>query len=284
MTTTPVIDAHHHLWDLSRREQEWTKATPAIHRSFLEEDLSPLLVENDVVATVLVQTLNDPVETQEFLALAGASDIIRGVVGWVHLDAEDVADQIAALRSLPGGQRLVGVRHLVQDEPDPLWLCQPHVREGVRQLGEAGLVYDLLVRPPQMDAAIDTVRSLPEVRFVLDHCGKPPIASGEIESWRAKMVELATFDNVVVKLSGLVSEANESDWNVDDLRPYAEVVFSNFGPRRVMFGSDWPVCLLAATYRQVVDVARLLTSDLSEGEIDSVFGGTTLDWYGLDVK
>jgi L-fuconolactonase len=282
MTRTPVIDAHHHLWDLSRRDQEWTKALPAIHRSFLEEDLSPLLVENRVNATVLVQTLNDPVETQEFLALAGASDVIRGVVGWIDLGSKDVSDRVAALRSLPGGQRLVGVRHLVQDEPDAGWLCQPHVRGGLRHLGAAGLVYDFLVRPPQMDAAIDTARSLPDVRFVLDHFGKPPIATGEMESWRAQMVALATLDNVAVKLSGLVTEA-QTNWHVGDLRPYAEVVFSNFGAQRVMFGSDWPVCLLAATYGQVVDVARQLTAELSPSEIDRVFGGTALSWYGLDL-
>jgi L-fuconolactonase len=133
-----------------------------------------------------------------------------------------------------------------------------------------------------MDAAVDTARSLPDVRFVLDHCGKPPIATGDMESWRAQMVALATLDNVAVKLSGLVTEA-QPNWHVSDLRPYAEVVLSNFGATRVMFGSDWPVCLLAATYGQVVDVARQLCAELSPSEIDSVFGGTALNWYGLDV-
>jgi L-fuconolactonase len=282
MTRTPLIDAHHHIWDLSRRDQEWTKASPAIHRSFLEADLSPLLLENGVDATVLVQTLNDSVETEEFLALAGASAVIRGVVGWLDLASKDVSDQLAALKSLPGGDRLVGVRHLVQDELDPTWLSQPHVREGLRHLGHAGLVFDLLVRQPQMDAAIDTVRSLPEVRFVLDHCGKPPIATGEMERWEAQIVELAAFDNVAVKLSGLVTEARPN-WNVDDLRPCADVVLSNFGASRVMFGSDWPVCLLTAAYPEVLDVARSLTAELNTSAIDSVFGGTALDWYGLDV-
>jgi L-fuconolactonase len=283
MMTTPLIDAHHHLWDLSRREQTWTKVTRAIHRSFLEGDLSPLLQGNNVDATVLVQTLNDSVETKEFLAWEDESEFIRGVVGWVDLGSRDVSDEIAALQGLPGGHRLVGVRHLVQDELDPNWLRQPQVREGLRYLGKAGLVYDLLVRPIQLDAAIDTVRSLPDVRFVLDHCGKPPIASGEIESWRDLMIELATLENVAVKLSGLVTEAHQPDWQVDDLRPYAEVVLTHFGARRVMFGSDWPVCLLAATYREVVDVARSLTGELSPSEIDLVFGGTALNWYGLDL-
>jgi L-fuconolactonase len=283
MTTTPVIDAHHHLWDLSRRGQEWTQATPAIHRTFREEDLSLLLVENGLDATVLVQTINSSEETEEFLALADQSHFIRGVVGWVDLGSNDVSDHIAALLSLLGGHRLVGVRHLVQDEPDPNWLRQPQIREGLRQLGEAGLVYDLLVRPPQLEAAIDTVQSLPDVRFVLDHCGKPLIASGEIESWRAQMVELANFDNVAVKLSGLVTEARQPNWLVDDLRPYTDVILSHFGGQRVMFGSDWPVSLLAATYGQVLDVARSLTDQLSPSETDLVFGGTALGWYGLDL-
>lgn len=283
MMTTPKIDAHQHLWDLSRRDQEWTKDTPAIHRSFLEEDLTPLLIENGVDATVLVQTINDSVETEEFLALADKSDVIRGVVGWVDLGSNDVSDHIAGLQRLPGGQRLVGVRHLVQDEPDPDWLRRPEIRSGLEQLGTAGLAFDLLVRPPQMDSAIDTVRSVPGVRFVLDHCGKPPIASGDIESWRAQMVELANFDNVAVKLSGLVTEVNRPQWRVDDLRPYADVVLSYFGAARVMFGSDWPVCLIAATYAQVLDVARTLAEGLSKSDIDAVFGGTALVWYELDL-
>jgi L-fuconolactonase len=283
MITTPTIDAHHHLWDLSRRDQEWTRATPAIHRSFLEEDLTPRLVESGIDATVLVATMNSSVETQELLAVASTSAFIRGVVGWVDLESPDVGERIEALANLAGGQRLVGVRHLVQGEPDSNWLRKPRVREGLRQVGAAELVYDLLVRPHQLDAAIDTVRSLPDVRFVLDHCGKPPIAGGEIESWRAQMVELATFDNVTVKLSGLVTEADHVDWRVDDVRPYAEVILSSFGARRVMFGSDWPVCLLAATYRQVLDVARTLTGELSPSESDSIFGGTAFDWYGLDL-
>jgi L-fuconolactonase len=283
MTATLRIDAHHHLWDLSRRDQEWTKATPAIHRSFLEDDLSPLLVENGVDAAVLVQTVNSPVETREFLALAGKSPFLRGVVGWVDLRSTDVGDDIATLSNLPGGHRLVGVRHLVQDEPDPNWLRHPQVRDGLRHLAKAGLVYDLLVRPRQLVVAVETVRSLPDVRFVLDHCGKPSIASGEIETWRAQMIELANLDNVAVKLSGLVTEA-KPNWQVDDLRPYAEIVFSNFGAHRVMFGSDWPVCLLAATYAEVVDVARTLSEELTSSETDLVFGGTALDWYGLDVS
>jgi L-fuconolactonase len=282
MATTSVIDAHHHLWDLSRRDQEWTQATPAIHRSFVEGDLSPLLIENGVDASVLVQTTNDSAETRDLLALARGSDFIRGVVGWVDLASKDAVDEIAALRGLPGGDRLVGLRHLVQDEPDPNWLGQQQVREGLRHLGEVGLAYDLLVRAPQMDSAIDTVRSLPDVRFVLDHCGKPPIASGEIESWREMMVELAALENVAVKLSGLVTEA-QPDWRVDDLRPYAEIVLSYFGAHRTMFGSDWPVCLLAATYGEVVDAARSLTEELSPSERDLVFGGTALNWYGLDL-
>jgi L-fuconolactonase len=283
MMTTPKIDAHQHLWDLSRRDQEWTKDIPAIHRSFLEEDLTPLLIENGVDATVLVQTINDSVETEEFLALADKSDVIRGVVGWVDLGSNDVSDHIAGLQRLPGGQRLVGVRHLVQDEPDPDWLRRPEIRSGLEQLGTAGLAFDLLVRPPQMDSAIDTVRSVPGVRFVLDHCGKPPIASGDIESWRAQMVELANFDNVAVKLSGLVTEVSRPQWRVDDLRPYADVVLSYFGAARVMFGSDWPVCLIAATYAQVLDVARTLAEGLSKSDIDAVFGGTALVWYELDL-
>jgi L-fuconolactonase len=281
--TTPVMDAHHHLWDLAQRDQEWTRATPTIHRSFLEEELIPLLGECGVDATVLVQTINSSAETEEFLALAANSSFIRGVVGWVDLASRNVDEEIAALRTLPGGERLVGVRHLVQDEPDPDWLRQPHIREGLRALGGAGITYDLLVRPPQWDTAIDTVRSLPNVRFVLDHCGKPPFGSEAMERWGAVMAELAALDNVVVKLSGLVSETAQFSRQVEDLRPYANVVLSNFGASRVLFGSDWPVCLLAATYGQVFDTAQELCNELNASEQECVFGGTAIDWYGLDV-
>jgi L-fuconolactonase len=187
-----------------------------------------------------------------------------------------VADTIAAL---PPG--LVGIRHLVQGERDPAWLSRPDVRRGIAAVGAAGLAYDLLTLPHQLPAAIDTVRALPEVTFVLDHLSKPPIAKGELEPWATRVRELAAEPNVFCKLSGMVTEADPGGWSVADLRPFAEVVLDAFGPARVMFGSDWPVCLLAASYTEVVEAADALTVGLSAAERDAVFAGTAARAYRL---
>jgi L-fuconolactonase len=274
------IDAHHHLWDLDVRDQPWTAELPALRRSFGIDELRPTLVANEVDATVLVQTISVADETPELLALADAEPVIAGVVGWLDLTAPDAADQLARLQDGEGGGRLVGIRHQVQEEPDPRWLCRADVRRGLAAVGEAGLAYDLLVKPQQLDSAVDTVRALPDMRFVLDHAGKPAIRDGAIQPWHAEVAELAQLPNVAVKLSGLVTEAAD-EWTVEQLRPYVDVLLQAFGPFRIMFGSDWPVCLLAASYREVVAAAHELTSQLSSAERDDVFGETAARWYGI---
>jgi L-fuconolactonase len=228
--------------------------------------------------------LPDAEETAEFLTLAASSDLVAGVVGWADLTAEDVADSLDALRRGPGGELLVGIRHLVQAEADPAWLNRPDVRRGLGAVADADLVYDLLTVPHQLPAALATVRALPELTFVLDHVSKPPIASGEQEPWAARVRELAAEPNVFCKLSGMVTEADCRTWTTDDLRPYADVVLDAFGPSRVMFGSDWPVCLLAASYRQVVRTTEELTSALSAAERAEVFGGTAARAYRLPLE
>jgi L-fuconolactonase len=246
------------------------------------DDLVPHLVANNIDGTVLVQTINDPDETPEFLRQAFENSYIRGVVGWVDL-TNDTAAQIVQLKSLPGGDLLKGIRHLVQGESDVNWLTRPDVQDGLRAVGEANLVYDILVFPHQLEAVLRTVRALPEVRFVLDHCGKPRIIDGEIDGWRRQMVQLAANENVAVKLSGLVTEADHANWSELDLQPYVQVVLDAFSPARIMFGSDWPVCQLAATYDEVVSVTESLTALLRHDDKVAIFGGTACDWYGLDV-
>jgi L-fuconolactonase len=176
----------------------------------------------------------------------------------------------------------VGVRHQVQEEPDPRWLCRPDVRRGLAAVGAAGLAYDLVITPAQLSATIETVTALPQLRFVLDHGAKPRIRAGELAPWRADITALARRPNVDVKLSGLVTEADHARWTVDDLRPYADVLLAGFGPARTMFGSDWPVCLLAGSYDDVWDAAVALTDGLSAAEHDAVFGGTAARAYQLD--
>jgi L-fuconolactonase len=276
------VDAHHHLWDLDVRDQPWTAGWPVLHRSFTLDDLRPHLVAHHIDATVVVQTLSVTEETPELLALADGAREIRGVVGWVDLCAPDVGERLASLREGPGGNYLVGVRHLVQDEPDPRWLCRTEVRNGLAAVGKAGLVYDVLVRAHQLAAAVETVAEMDDVRFVLDHGGKPVIVKGSLMPWTDHIRSLGSLPNVSVKLSGLVTEADAAAWTVEQLRPYAEVLIEAFGPDRVMFGSDWPVCLLAGTYEDVIGAAESVTASLSTSERDAVFGGTARTWYSLE--
>jgi L-fuconolactonase len=278
-----VIDAHHHVWDLAVRDQPWMvgDALAPLRRTFSLADLGRELDGRGVDGTVVVQTVSVMEETTELLALAAEHPTLAGVVGWVDLTAADAGDRLAALRELPGGDRLVGIRHQVQDEDDPEWLCRDDVRRGLAAVAAAGLAYDLLTLPGQLAAADATARALPDARFVVDHLSKPPIATGALEPWATRIRALAAHENVTCKLSGMVTEAEWAAWTVEDLRPYADVVLEAFGPERVMFGSDWPVCTLAAGYGEVLGAADALTAALGPAERAAVFGETARAVYGL---
>jgi L-fuconolactonase len=277
-----IVDAHHHVWDLAVRDPAWLRAPrlAAIHRTFTTDDLRPLAAAAGVRATVLVQTLALAQETEELLALAAGDDLVAAVVGWVDLTAPDVADRLAALLDGPHGTVLRGVRHLAQDEPDDDWLVRPDVLRGLQAVGEAGLVYDLLTLPRQLPAAVRAVAATQDLVFVLDHCSKPPIAGGSLQPWARDLRALARLPNVVCKISGLVTEA-APDWTVPDLRPYIDVVLDAFGPPRLMVGSDWPVCLLAADYGTVLATALELIEGLSPAERAEVRSGTATRVYRL---
>ncbi|MER5667147.1 amidohydrolase family protein [Streptomyces mirabilis] len=277
------VDAHHHVWDLSVRDQDWITGPELrpLRRDFGVADLAPQARAAGVDRTVLVQTITVPEETPEFLALAARSELIAGVVGWTDLTRPDVADELARLRELPGGRHLKGIRHQVQGEPDPEWLLRPDVRDGLAAVAEAGLVYDLVVLPHQLPACVRAAAGHPGLTFVLDHLGKPPIATGALRPWATTVRALAVLPNTVCKLSGMVTEADHAKWTVDGLRPYADTVLDAFGPGRLMFGSDWPVCTLAASYGQVVDAAEELTGGLGAEERAEVFGGTATRVYRL---
>jgi L-fuconolactonase len=280
-TATGIVDAHHHLWDLDVRDQDWTRGLPEIRRSFHAAELEPLAAAAGVVESVLVQTVVVADETPEMLAIADGSALIQGVVGWVDLTAPDVAERIAALRAGRGGGYLRGIRHQVQGEPDGDWLIRTDVLRGLDALAAAGLVYDFVVRADQLPSCVRVARARPDVGFVLDHCGKPAIAAGEIDAWAAGIRELGRLENVSCKLSGLVTEADHGAWTTADLRPYADTVLEAFGPARLMFGSDWPVCTLAAPYARVLESAHELTAGLGPAEREMVFAGTATRVYGL---
>lgn len=275
-----IVDAHHHLWDLSVRDQDWITDPPmgAIRRSFAEPDF--VAAAPEIATSVLVQTVCVPEETPEFLAVAASSDVVGAVVGWVDLTSAGVGEALSELVDSPDGSWLRGIRHQVQGEPDPEWLCRKDVRHGLQQVGAHGLVYELLTLPRQLPAARRTVAALPNVAFVVDHCSKPAIGTDPGE-WAELVRSLAAHENVTCKLSGLVTEADWTSWSISDLRPYFEVVLDAFGPSRLMFGSDWPVVLLAATYDEWLGTARELVSELTPGEQAAIFGDTARRIYGL---
>jgi len=273
------VDAHVHFWGPGELERyDWmTAEMDAIRRPFGPEDLRGHLQRHGFDSAVVVQTYASVEETRAYLRLAEATAFLGGVVGWVDLADPGVADALAELREGPGGRYLVGIRHQVHDEPDADWLLRDDVRRGLRAVGEAGLAYDLLVKTRELPAALDTVRALPELRFVVDHIAKPPIASGGVEPWAERMAELARAEHVWCKLSGLVTEADWRAWRPGDVLPYTSRVAEWFGEERLIFGSDWPVCTLAASYDAVVALAEQAVGTGNE----AVFGRNAQRLYQL---
>ena len=283
MAALTVIDAHHHVWDLKVRDQPWLcgQEMAAIRRSFTVDDLRPAARAAGVDATVVVQTVTVAEETPELLALAAADPLVAGVVGWTDLTSPAVCDELARLAGGPGGARLAGVRHQVQSEPDPDWLRRPDVIRGLRAVAAAGLAYDLVILPHQLPAAAYAAAAVPGLTLVLDHAGKPPVG-GDLRPWAAAVRALAALPNTTCKLSGLVTEAPLGA-PAQAFAVVAEAVLDAFGADRVMFGSDWPVCLLASDYAGVMALARSLTGGLSPAEREAVFGATAARAYRLSA-
>jgi len=280
-----VIDAHHHLWGA---DQGYTwldgPGLAPIRRTFGPDDLAAAVEGSGVARTVLVEGGRcDTAEAELLLGYAKDSPLIAGVVAWADPADPALADTLAGYRALPGGERLVGIRSQVQGEKDPGYLDRAEVRGGLRTIAKAGLPFDLVLRADQIPAAARLAADLPEVSFVLDHLGKPSIgdAAAGFARWRGPLAALAACPNVTAKLSGLVTEADRSGWTVGDLAPFVAVALDAFGPDRVMFGSDWPVCLLAASYGRVKDALEHALPPLSAAERAAVFGGTATRTYDL---
>jgi L-fuconolactonase len=283
-TATGVIDAHHHFWDPSRYSYPWMEgdALEPIRRPFGPADLRGELQRAGVTGTVLVQTVSDLAETRDFLRVAAATDYIQGVVGWVDLTSPNVADDLDALLAGEGGEWLVGIRHQVHDEPDPEWLLREDVRRGLAAVQARGLAYDILVRARELAAATKTVAALPNLRFVLDHIAKPLIVDGRDDVWTERMPALAALPNVSVKLSGMITEADWGSWTASDLRPFVRLVIDWFTLDRVMFGSDWPVCLLAGSYEAMCAGLADALGGLTPSEQLRVYGENARSAYALD--
>ena len=279
------IDSHHHVWDLSVREQGWMvgDALNPIKKNFSINDLREAITGCGIDKTVVVQTVTNYDETPELLELADSDELVAGVVGFLKIDAEDAIAHLDSYQSLRGFKYLVGIRDIAHDYEDVKYLSKPQVIKNVQELGKRGLVYDLLTKTPHMRAAIDLVKACPNTKFVLDHISKPYIAKGEMQPWADQIKELASFENVVVKVSGLFTEADWKNWKKEDFWPYLEHITKSFTPNRMMFGSDWPVCLLAATYKQSIDLVEEFTSKFSESEKNAFWAGTTNKVYGLNL-
>ncbi|KGA21584.1 hypothetical protein GM51_1475 [freshwater metagenome] len=277
------IDSHHHLWDLSIRDQEWITGDEMqpIRRNFLVSDLRDAIVDSRIDKTVLVQTVTDYSETPELLTIAQSEQLVGAVVGWLQIDAPDAIAHLHQYLDLPGATYLKGIRDIAQDHPDPNYLAKPETIANVKKLGELGITFDLLTKTPELAAAIKLVRACPDVQFVMDHISKPYIAKRELEPWRTLMSELATLPNVLCKVSGLVTEANWKTWDVNDFKPYIDHVIEIFTPQRLMFGSDWPVANLGGTYSQIVELAEALTSGLSPSEAEFFWHKTAAAAYRL---
>jgi L-fuconolactonase len=286
-----IMDAHHHLWDLSAFDQPWLHSDPQLApllRDYSLADLAAVTAAAGVTATVVVQTVTEPGETPDLLAAAAApSSLVAAVVGWTDLTAPDVPDALAALRGLPGSGRLAGLRHPVLIEPDPDWLARPDVLRGLAAVADAGLTYDVVARPDQLPAAAAAAARLPGLVFVLDHLGNVDVGAEVDPAWAAALGAFAALPNTVAKLSGILSEPAPpgsgpgGPASVAHLRPYYDIALDGFGPDRLMFGSDWPVSTLGAPYGVVVAAARALTSDLSPPEQDAIFGGTARRTYQI---
>ncbi len=273
-----TIDAHHHFWNYDPVEYDWIdESMRTIRRSFLPQDLKSAIDTAGIDGVVCVQARQTTEETDWLLELAGANDFIRGVVGWLPLASEDIE---ALLDRYAKNPKLKALRHVVQGEADG-FLDGDSFNRGIQALQPHGLVYDVLIFERQLKEAIRFVDRHPEQAFVLDHIAKPQIKQNLMEPWQSDIRELAKRPNVTCKLSGMVTEADYATWTEAQLRPYLDTVLEAFGPERLMFGSDWPVCLVATGYKQWADLIRDFIAPLSEAEQAAILGETATRTYKL---
>ena len=275
------IDTHQHFWQFDPIRDAWIDDTMSvIQRDFLPKDLQPILTENSVDSCVAVQADQSETETEFLLALAEKNEFIKGVVGWVDLRKENAEQRLAHYAK---NTLFKGVRHIAQGEPDD-FLLRPDLQRGIGFLAKYNLTYDILVFARQLPAAIELVKVFPQQKFVLDHLAKPQISKGVDEEWQTHMQTLAEYPNVFCKLSGMVTETDNFKWKSSDFTPYLDIIFKSFGTDRVMYGSDWPVCLLAADYAAQLNILQEYITDFSESEQSKIMGENAVSFYDLKIQ
>ena len=273
------IDAHQHFWDVSRFRYPWMSADSPLHRNYLPANLRPVLERNRFEASIVVQAHVIPEETRWLLELASEHDFIAGVVGWADLTSPRLGELLDEYQAHP---KFAGLRHPVHDEPDPEWLLRDDVLRGLGELSRRGIPYDLLVRPPHLPLVPRVAERVPGLRMVIDHIAKPPIARHVLEGWAEDLEAAAQVPHLCAKLSGMITEADWRQWDAAQLRPYVAHAMRVFGPDRLMFGSDWPVCTLAGTWKEVLAAFTQAVGPLQMAEREKLLGGTAARFYGLD--
>lgn len=275
----PKIDSHQHFWKFDPARDAWiTEDMEVIRRDFLPPDLGPVLNANNIDGCVAVQADQSYAENDFLLGLAAEHEWIKGVVGWADFQSPGIADELSRYS---GADKLKGFRHILQGETQRDFMLRPAFLKGVGELVRRGFTYDILIYPDQVAFTETFVRKFPDQRFVVDHLAKPYIRDGKIDPWRKDMQRLASCANVWCKVSGMVTEANWNSWKKSDFTPYLDVVVSAFGTDRLLFGSDWPVCLVAASYSDMLGIVTDYFSALSADEQEKIFGGNAVKFYNL---
>lgn len=273
------IDAHQHFWKFDPVRDSWINDNmKVIRKDFLPKDLKPVLAQNNIEGTIVVQS--DQSESENIFQLSNVfqNDFIKGVVGWVDLKRPDIKE---ILQEYSGIEKLKGFRHVLQGEANRAHMLDPAFKTGIGSLHKFGFTYDILIFPDQLSYTNQFVRMFPDQPFILDHIGKPNIAQQDITLWKKEIKQLGECENVYCKISGLVTEANWKTWKVEDFKPYLDIVVESFGTNRILFGSDWPVCLVAASYKETLGIVESYFKDFSKNEKDMFFGGNALKFYNI---
>ncbi len=277
-----TIDSHQHFWVYHKDELSWiNKQMIFIKNNYLPEDLQKEMEKTGVNGSIVIQTRKTLEETRWLLKLSRENDFIKGVVGWVDLLSDRVEENIIEFTGLP---KFVGVRHAIQDEPNIDFMLRKDFLRGLAYVQDYGLTFDLLVRPQHLKTTAEMVSKLPELKFVLNHLGKPDIKNGTKEPWATDLKSLAKFKNVYCKLSGMVTEADWNKWKPQDFYPYLDVAYESFGPDRLMIGSDWPVCLVAGSYQEVLDIYFEFLSQFPSEARNKITSENCLDFYAIKTR